>query len=86
MEKMPIAVLCETYLNPIKTHKLKFDSNFEVFKEKIKKECKLDDIENYTLIEKSIDRKIEDHEDFELMLKDLKGEEKIEINIIKKDK
>ena len=86
MEKMPKAFLWETYITPQKKHKLKFDTNFVAFKEIIKKECKLDDIENYLLIEKSIDREIEDQEDFELMLKDLKGEDIIEINIVKRVK
>ena len=87
MEKKQKAILCETYITPVKNHKLKLDTkNFEEFKEIIKKECKLDDIKNYILIEKSIEREIEDQEDFELMLRDLKGEKPIEINIVKKVK
>ena len=83
---MPLAIIYETYQTPIKAHKLKFAPNFEAFKEKVKIECELDDIDNYIFIEKSIGREIEDQEDYNLMLKDLNDRKKIEINIVSKNK
>ena len=83
---MLFAIIYETYQTPIKGHRLKFPQNFEEFKEKVKIECALDDIDNYLFVEKSIGREIEDQEDYNLMLKDLKDRKKIEINIVSKNK
>ena len=83
--KMPKAILYEAYNSSMKQHILSFDKNFEIFKKKIKEECKLDDINNYKLVEVGIDREIEDKEDYELMKRDLNGQKRININIVKKN-
>ncbi len=83
MKKMPIAQIYEAYKEKEeKKHRINFSENFEMFREKVKGVCKLDDIDKYKLVEKNLGREIEDQEDYELMLKDLAKEKLISIDII----